>query len=457
MVDHRGLSHGRSTRLRSLALLRIALLRLRPAQLLLLGYLTYIALGWLLLSLPVSQAVPVTALDSLFIAASAVSTTGLVSLDPGSSFTLAGEVVILLLIQIGGLGYMTISSFAVLALQHRLTGLRTKATRAAFSLPEEISPAAFVRAVVLFTLVCESLGAVLLWRIFAAAGVEDPVWAAVFHAVSAFCTAGFSLFSDSLEGFRADAWLTIVIGALSLLGAMGFLIFVDAWRTLTGKARHLGFSSKVIVRMTLLLLAGGTLALFLADPGIAALPASERLTAAFFQAMSATTTVGFNTHPVSALAPAVLVVLLVLMAVGASPAGTGGGLKTTTFAALMGLVRSTLKGRESVRFFRREVTPERLQVATSSFVFYMLLLAGALFLLLLTETGAAFDVVLFEVVSAMGTVGLSTGLTGQLSELGKLVVIVLMIAGRVGILTFGVAIATRDETREERADNRLVL
>ena len=173
--------------------------------------------------------------------------------------------------------------------------------------------------------------------------------------------------------------------------------------------------------------------------------------------MTASTTVGFNTYPFSDLVPAVLMVVFFLMIIGASPAGTGGGLKTTAFAALVGLVRSTLKGRNRIRFFKREVPLVKLQAATAGLAFYCTLLFVAMFLLLMTETGAAFEVVMFEAISAMGTVGLSMGLTGDLSEIGKLVIIVLMTAGRVGILTFGIALAAHDESREEEQDNQLVL
>lgn len=444
--------------LRRLAVrLRHVLRSSRPAKLLLTGYLSYIVIGWALLSLPVSEAAPVAALDTLFIATSAVSTTGLVTVDPGTAFTLFGEVVVLLLIQVGGLGYMTIGSFAVLSLQHRLSRFRENTARAAFSLPDGISPRSFLRSVVLFTVAVEAAGALALYPMFRAAGVEDPGWSAVFHAVSAFCTAGFSLNADSLEGFRAHFGVNAVISALSIAGAVGFLIVVDTWRTLGGRNRHLGYYSKIILRITLMFLAVGTLVVFVTEPALRPLPPDERLLAAFFQTMTASTTVGFNTVPISGLSLAVILVLVFLMVFGASPAGTGGGLKTTSFAALTGLVRSTLKGRDEVRFFKRRVPADKLQTATASLAFYLGVLLVALFVLALTETGAPFETVLFEAVSAMGTVGLSMGLTGELSDLGKCVIIVLMTAGRVGILSFGIAIAAQDETREEVEDNELVL
>jgi trk system potassium uptake protein TrkH len=292
---------------------------------------------------------------------------------------------------------------------------------------------------------------------FRAQGVEDAVWSAIFHSVSAFATAGFSLNSNSFEGFADHAGITLTLSALALLGAMGFLIVVDFWRHLTGQSRYLGFTSKVIWRITLSFLVVGTAILFVAEPTYQAMPPEDRLLASFFQVMTASTTVGFNTTPIGDLAPAIIVVMFFLMIVGASPAGTGGGLKTTSFAALVGLVRSTLKGRESVRYFKRDIPLERLQTATASLSYYMGLLLVATFLLLLADPGLPFDQVFFEAISAMGTVGMSMGITGDLTDLGKLVIIVLMTAGRVGILTFGMALASHDESRDEEADNDLVI
>ena len=436
---------------------RATILRANPAKLLVFGYALYMLIGWAALSIPVAQKIAIAPIDNLFIAVSAVSTTGLVSIDPGTSYTLIGQIILLLLIQAGGVGYMTIGSFAVLATQERLSPLREKVTRAAFSLPEDARPAVFIRTVIIFTLICEGLGAAALFPLFARAGVENPLWSAIFHSISAFCTAGFSLNATSFEAFRGDAGVNIILSALSLFGAMGFLIVWDGWRNLTSRAIHLGFTSKVIFRMTTAFLLGGTALLFVIEPTIAALEPRERLLAAFFQTMTATTTVGFNTHPLSGIGYATLLVLLFFMAIGASPSGTGGGLKTTTFAALLGLLRSTLKQRKRVRFFKRRVSLPRLQAAAASLFYFFILLTVALFFLSLTEPGAAFEVLIFECVSALGTVGLSMGLTGELSSLGKLIVIVLMTAGRVGILSFGIALAMHDETDEEEADNELLL
>ncbi len=447
----------RRTLLRTSQGARSTILRTNPAKLLVLGYMLYMVVGFALLSLPAVQSTPVSTMDNLFIAVSAVSTTGLVSVDPASSYSFWGELILLLLIQIGGIGYMTIGSFAVLATQHRLTAVQEKVTKATFSLPDDCRPAQFIRTVILFTLICEFIGAVALYFMFADAGLEDAGWSAIFHTVSAFCTAGFSLYSNSFEAFRGHAGVNIVLSTLSLLGAMGFLIIWDMWRNLTSRAFHLGFTSKVIIRMTSIFLLVGTTVLFVVEPSLTALPPSERLLAAFFQTMTASTTVGFNTHPIGALGYASLMILFFLMAIGASPSGTGGGLKTTTFAAMLGLLRSTLKQRGNVRFFKRTIPPARLQSAGASFMYFVVLLFIALFLLVLTEAGVSLEVLVFEAISALGTVGLSMGVTGELSPLGKLIIIVLMTAGRVGVLTFGIAFAMHDESEDEEQDNELLL
>lgn len=445
----------RNTRRRRLGrLLRHAVAMPSTAHRLAVGYLGYMLLGWLALLLPVAQEAPVGAMDALFIAVSAVSTTGLVTVDPGTSFTLFGEVVILLLIQAGGLGYMTAGSFAYLALLHRLSGTRRRTARAAFGLPEGMDIAQFLRAVVIFSLAVEAVGAAILWQAFAAAGKADALWLGIFHAVSAFCTAGFSLFATSLEAFRDDPVVVLAVSALSVMGAMGFLVVVDLWQKLRGAPRTVGFSALVILRATGLLIGLGTLVLGLSEPAIVALSGWERWGAAFFQAMTASTTVGFNTVPIGPLAPAALMILMALMFVGASPAGTGGGLKTTSVAALLGLVGSVLRGRTGDALFAHDLPLTKVRLAAAGLCLYLVLFFVASVALFLTEPAAGFAPVVFEVLSALGTVGLSMGLTGGLSEAGKVIVIVLMFAGRVGILTFALvfAIRARDEGPHERSD-----
>lgn len=429
---------------------------LSPLRVLIFGYLAYALVGWALLSLPWVQDTALSSLDTLFVATSAVSTTGLVTIDPGQSFNFLGELVILLLIQAGGIGYMTFGSFIIIATSHKMSRHRVAVTRKAFAFPDDFGPAHFIRNVVRFTLAVEALGVLLLWWAFSARDVENPLWMALFHSVSAFCTAGFSLFPDSLERFAHDPFINLIIAGLSYAGAIGFIVMVDVWNQLAGRQQHLHFTSKIILKVTLGFSFAGTLLVYNMDPALRAMAAADGLLIAFFQVMTATTTVGFNTIPISHLAAPVLMVLYLLMVFGASPSGTGGGLKSTTLAALVGLVKSTLKRRDRVRLNKRPLAPDLLRQATASFVYYMAVLFAAVTVLLILEQ-APLDVLLFEAISALGTVGLSTGITGDLSTLGKLLIVLLMFMGRVGILSFGIAISMQDETPEEENDQDLAL
>jgi len=431
--------------------------RSSPAKLLLLGYLSYVVAGWIVLSLPVSQAQPLGSLDTLFTAVSAVSTTGLTSIDTGASYTLIGQVAILLMFQLGGIGYMTVSSFAFLSVSDRLNQTQEKTARTAYSLPNWLSSKLFIRSVVLFTLGCEAAGALALFLLLRDAGDPTPIWSAIFHAVSAFCTAGFSLNAESFVPYADDVGINLVLSILSILGAMGFIVVADVMRRIGGNARHFGFTTKIIVRTTLLLLLVGTVLIFLAEPMLDTVAPADRLLLAFFQAMTASTTVGFNTIDISGIGNATAMVLMVLMLIGASPAGTGGGIKTTSFAAMLALAHSTLKGRDAVMFFGRQMLPAQVQAAATTFISYIGMLCVALFFLSLTEHGVRFEIVAFEAVSAIGTVGLSMGLTDELSVLGKLIIILLMFAGRLGILTFGLALTVPDDGEETKGDNELAL
>lgn len=420
-----------------------AIVAMHPAKAALLGYLSYILFGWLFLCVPLLQkGGGVRVLDNLFIATSAVSTTGLVTVSVANSYSLAGQLLILLLIQLGGIGYMTCGSFLVLCRKADLSQVRSEVGKTVFSLPASFRIDKFIRSVVRFTLVIETIGAVALYCVFRRAGAPDPAWSAVFHSVSAFCTAGFSLYDNSFESFAGDFWLNAVISTLSYLGAIGFIVCVDVWRKLRGRTRAITLTSKIILATTFWLTVAGTLLLFVTEPSIRDKAPDERFLAAFFQTMTSMTTVGFNTIGVAALSKASLLLVVVLMVIGASPSGTGGGLKSTTFSAIVGVMRSVLRGQQHVTFWGRAVPPERVWTAVASLGFYLTALVLGTYLLEMAEK-SSFAENLFEAASALGTVGLSMGITPTLTNLGKIIVIVLMFCGRVGPLTFGMAIFFR--------------
>lgn len=434
--------------------------RIHPLKLLLLGYLGYICVGWILLCLPFSHVLAGgsedgssggSALDHLFTATSAVSTTGLATVGTSDTYTFFGQLVILALIQMGGIGYMTLGSFILLARHRDLPQARESIARVAFTLPEGFQIGAFIRKVVIFTLSIELIGATGLYFAFQKAGVEQPLWQSIFHSISAFCTAGFSLFPDSLVQFSGNFWVVSIVTMLSVLGAVGFLVMSDLSGALIGKRRGVTLTTRIILHATGWSLLLGSVCLFLLEPSYRAMSNENRLMVSFFQAMSALTTVGFNTTDIGNFAHAPVFLMLLLMILGASPSGTGGGLKSTSVSAAFATAWSTVKGRSKVTFWGCEVPNHRLTMAFSAVVFYIsVFFLGGLVLLVLQPEPIAE--VLFETASALGTVGLSRGITGDLTPLSKCVVILLMFIGRLGPITFGLALFA-GETHSPKKDD----
>jgi trk system potassium uptake protein TrkH len=411
-----------------------------PIRVVILGYLSYVLVGWALLCLPISQAVAgIPALDHLFMATSAMSTTGLTTVSTADSYTFFGELVILLLIQAGGLGYMTLGSFMMLAIAGRLSSVHQRVSGTTLSLPAGFDLRQFVRLMVFFTLAVEAAGALVLYlTVFAPRGVTEPVWQSVFHSVSAFCTAGFGLFNDSFESYRGDRWLNLVLITLSYLGAIGFIVVTDVWHALTRPAARVTLTTKIILLSTACISLVGTVLFFFDEPSVQALPLGERWLVSWFQVMTASTTVGFNTVPIGGLSAGSLFLLLIVMMIGASPSGTGGGLKTTTFTALWAVMSAVIRRRHDPVFLGREIPETRVRLAVAAFLFYCLTLATGIYAISLVESALLTDL-MFECASALGTVGLSRGITGSLTAWGKLIIILLMFLGRLGPLALGMA------------------
>lgn len=436
---------------------RSFLANLPPARILFLGYLSYILIGWILLCTPFAQrSSGVGALDCLFIATSAVSTTGLTTVSVADSYSWLGQLVILALIQLGGIGYLTLGSFLVLARRGQLSTSQINIGRAVFSMPDTFRIEKFIPSVIRFTLVIELLGALALYFALRRVGAPDPVWSAIFHSVSAFCTAGFSLYNNSFESYAGDFWLQAIIAGLSFIGAMGFIVCVDFGRAVRGKVSVTTLTTRIILWCTLWMTTIAAVLLFLSEPSLQSLPAGDRLLAAFFQSMTAMTTVGFNTVNIGGLSKASLLVMTVLMVIGASPSGTGGGVKCTTISAIWGVMRSALRGQREVRFWGRVVPNDRIWMASASLGFYLSALVVGTYLLELTESHP-FEANIFEAASALGTVGLSTGITSGLTAVGKLTVISLMFCGRVGPLSLGAALFGSRPHQPEVSDSDLAV
>ncbi|MBX7158013.1 MAG: potassium transporter KtrB [Verrucomicrobiae bacterium] len=424
-------------------------LNLYPIQQVVLGYLSYIILGWFFLLLPWSQKVKnMSWLDHLFTATSAVSTTGLATMSIADSYTFFGQGIVLFLIQLGGLGYMTLSSFIVLSASGKISSFRHRITSTALSLPQGFEVIRFLRQVIGFTLIIEIIGTWGLYFIFVKEDVPQALWEAIFHSVSAFCTAGFSLFNTSLEAYRNHVGLNCLIIVLSYLGAIGFIVMSDVWTSLKYRKTHITLTSKIILMSTLWISVIGTLLLFFDESSTRSLPFFQRAMTAFFQTMTASTTVGFNTIPIGALTASSLFLLTLIMIIGASPAGTGGGLKTTTFTALWAVMASTFRQQEKITFFKKQIPRARIFSAIASLMFYLFTFIAGVYALTLTEKLPLPDLA-FEAASALGTVGLSRGITGNLTNLGKIIITALMFLGRIGPISIGMALFT---TREKISD-----
>ena len=413
---------------------RIWYYTLRPTYALMLGYIFYILVTLALLCLPICRKVSnVPAIDSLFTAVSAISTTGLQTVNFAETYNTLGQFIILLGIQIGGLGYMTLGSFVIMASKGYLPKTRLQIGKAVLAMPESFDPQRFFRHIVVFTLSIELIGTAMLWICFLPVGIPHPLWAAFFHSVAAFCTAGISIFPNNLESFTDNTAICLTIALLSLLGGIGFIVLDDLYRSFKSKSLRTTLTTRIILVATFGAIIAGIVFLFF-DPNIAAFPLKKRMLTAVFQAVAALTTAGFNTIPISTLTAATMVIVIILMLLGASPSGTGGGLKTTTWSAAIAAILSFLRGKEEITFFHSKVPHGRITAAFASITLYTITFALGTYCLLLCESHP-FEYVMFEVVAALGTTGLSCGITPELSVNGKILIMVLMFVGRLGVVS----------------------
>lgn len=432
-----------------------------PALLTCASFAGLILLGTLLLSFPASAApgARIDPLDALFTATSAACVTGLVVLDTPTAFSGWGHAALLLLIQAGGLNIMVLSTFAALALGRRL-GLRGElALGQVLDLPVHRTATQLAVFIVVSTLAIEAVGAVLLGLWFAADGAPglEAAWLGLFHAVSAFCNAGFALRSDSLVGLQRDPFALGVVGALVVLGGLGFSVMATAWLRLRGERVPPSLQVRLVLAVStgLLALGAGAFALLEWDASLAGLGPLDKLTNALFQSAVARTA-GFNSVDLGALERSTLLVVCALMLIGASPGSTGGGIKTTTFAVLVGTVLSAVRGGAPIVLFGRTI-PVALAYRSAAVFLATAAVGFAGLLALLVTQPLPFEQLLFEVCSALGTVGLSVGATGALDAPGKLVVIALMFAGRVGPLTLVLLLGRPAQARVGYPDARLMI
>jgi trk system potassium uptake protein TrkH len=442
-----------------------------PTRVPILGFAGMICIGTLLLMLPeASRDKSLGFVNALFTSTSATCVTGLVVVDTGQTLTLFGQLVILTLIQVGGLGIMTISTFFLLIAGKRPSLVGRIVIKDTLTYGEDRDLLSIIQDVLKYTFVIEGLGAALLFLLFLPGKrVDEALYLSIFHSVSAFCNAGFSLFPDSFMSYQGDWSTNIIISFLIVSGGIGFLVISELKKRLSFNLRTLSclsLHSKLVISVTviLLLFSGLFITLFEWKNILISLSLPKRCLAGFFQAVSARTA-GFNTLSVGDMANETLFLLILLMFIGASPGSCGGGIKTTTLACLGILGLSRIRGKMRPQIFKRTISYESVGKAISVVLISSIIIITATLLLLMSELGEVphpmsrgkFLELLFEVVSAFGTVGLSTGVTAALSISGKLIITFVMFIGRLGPLAIAMAVSRRETSRYFYAEEDIMI
>ncbi|MFC0470487.1 TrkH family potassium uptake protein [Halalkalibacter kiskunsagensis] len=428
MLDRRGFPHRN--------------IQMSPPQILALSFFIAIVVGTLLLKLPIATTEPIRWLDALFTATSATTVTGLVVLDTGLDFTVFGQVVIMILIQIGGLGLMTFAVLIVVVLGKKIGLKERMLVQEAFNQTSIGGVIRLVKILFVFAIVMEVIAVILLsLRWVPEYGWAFGIYTSIFHAISAFNNAGFSLWSDSLMGYVGDPAVNILITLLFITGGIGFTVLSDLWHT--KEFHRLSLHTKLMLVGTFVINVVAMLLIFTleyANPAtLGTLDTLEKLWASYFQAVTPRTA-GFNSLDIGSMNPGTIVIILLLMFIGAGSASTGSGIKLTTFIVIVMAVVTFLRGRNETVVFKRTIKHQ--MVIRSLAIVVISLFAVFLTILALSITeGAPFIMIVFEAFSAFGTVGLSMGLTGELSDAGKLIIIVLMFIGRIGPLTLAFSLA----------------
>jgi trk system potassium uptake protein TrkH len=428
--------------------------RLAPTQLFVISFAFVILIGTGLLLLPeATNSRSINVVDALFTATSATCVTGLVAVDTGSYFTFFGQLVTIILIQVGGLGLMTVTTFFSLLARKDMSVRESVFMSSAMNIKSLSKVSNLIISTLVLTFAFEAIGALFLyidWAGFGRFEWGSVAYYSMYHSISAFCNAGFSLFANNLEDFKGDITVNMTITLLIIFGGLGFIVIMNLlhyFRFGIFKKERLTLHTKLILVVTGVLILVGTLLILATEwnNGLANLPLSTKLQGAYFQSVTPRTA-GFNTINMTHLTNACYFMTIILMFIGASPGGTGGGIKTSTFGIFIGSILSMLKGRTNVEMFKRSIPKETVTNALLLTTLTLMLLALFGFILLVTENAAPIHV-FFELVSAFGTVGLSAGITSNLTTIGKLIIIATMFIGRVGPMTLILAIS---QLRQQR-------
>ncbi|QLE48981.1 ATPase [Nostoc sp. C057] len=411
-----------------------------------LGFLAVIAVGTILLMMPFSTSNGTwnNLIVALFTSTSAVCVTGLSVVDPGTYFSFWGQLFIALLAQIGGLGYMTTTTFLILLIGRRFDMRQKIAIQQALDRPGMSGSAQVIRSIIATTLIFEITGIFLLLPAFVPEyGWSKGLWLAIFHSINAWNNAGFSLFKDNLIGYQSSFLVVFTITMLIIFGGIGYQVILEMYlwlRDCLFKKNHKQIFSldfKVATSTTIILLVIGVIAFFCIEirnqETFGSLNFRDQILLAWFQSVTPRTA-GFNTIDIGKMTNAGLFITIALMFIGASPGGTGGGMKTTTLRVLTSCTKTILQGKEEVLLYDRKIAISLILKAVGVLVASVATVILATVLISLTDPTLDFIQILFEVVSAFATVGLSTGITGSISITAKLILIITMYIGRVGVL-----------------------
>ena len=434
-------------------------IRLSTTQIILLCFLTTILIGSILLALPVSSADgnAVPYIDALFTATTSTCVTGLVTLPTFSTWSLFGQIVILLLIQIGGLGIITIMSGFMLIFNRKMSIGDRLLVQDAFNLNTMSGLANFVKKILFGTLVIETVGALLYMPVFVSDFGIRGIWISFFTSVSAFCNAGIDIIGEtSLYDYATNPIINVTTSLLIVLGGIGYIVWWDVLKVMKNRTsknkrvfRHLTLHSKIAIVTTLLLVFGGGLLIFVFEydnpATIGGLPLFDKIQVSLFQSVT-TRTAGFASVPQENLTGASTITSVIMMFIGGSPVGTAGGVKTVTVVVLLCSAFATIRNKSTASIFNRTISNGSIRKAVAVVITFVVILLSSTVLLAAVTDAPAIDII-YEAVSAAATVGLSRNLTGSLNTIGKIIVIVTMYFGRIGPISLAVAFGGRKETQ----------
>lgn len=429
----------------SVDIIKEYLKKLSPSRKLILGFLLAILVGTFLLMMPFSlkEGEKLSFLSSLFTIVSAVCVTGLTVVDVSKVFSPVGTTIIIFFIQLGGLGVMTFSSIIFLATGKKMTFYERELLKEERNADSSGEIADFIKKLLFIVFIIESIGAVILTTQFIGQmSFWKAIYYGIFHSISAFCNAGFALYSNNLEGFKSNIVINLTIGYLITLGGIGFAVITSFITVVRNGVDRFNLTSKMAILISIILTFGGMILFFIleySNPNtIGDLNIFQKVLASYFQSVTLRTA-GFNTVPLGDLRSSTIFISCILMFIGASPGSTGGGIKTTTFGVIMFYVIGIAKKRENIEVFNRRIDWEILNRALAILVIAITYVAFIITCILVIDN-FSMEQVVFEVISAFGTVGLTLGITPNLSVISKFLIIITMFVGRLGPLTFALAI-----------------